>query len=182
MKKRGLLGGMIALGLMVLSAWTMGWLGTKDPVIAELEQLRDESINRHEEMTEEQKIASKKEFGKRIRKLPEEQRRQFFESSMPMFMKMAEARIDQFLEMTPKEQVAAMDEKIDEMQTRETKGLGEGNRGERWGKKSAAEVDAWRKKMLDWTTPEQRAKFEIAKQKFNDRLEERGLEPKGGFF
>ena len=48
-------------------------------------------------------------------------------------------------------------------------------------------MDEFRKKMLDWTTPEQRAKFENGMQMFNERLKERGLEPRrpapgGGFF
>ena len=47
-------------------------------------------------------------------------------------------------------------------------------------------MDEFRKKMLAWTTPEQRAKFENGIQMFNDRRKERGLDavdmPGGGFF
>ena len=40
-------------------------------------------------------------------------------------------------------------------------------------------MDEFRKKMLDYTTPEQRAKFESGIQMFNDRRKARGLEPVG---
>ena len=162
MNRRVVFGGAIGVLLVVLSAWAFGWLETEDPVVAELEQLRDEGIARHDEMTEEEKKTSRQEFGERIRDLPEEQRRKFFESSMPIFMKMAEARIDRFLEMTSEQQNAELDKKIDEMQARQTDNPGGSKRDPKWGQKSAKEIDDWRKKMLDWTTPEQRAKFEFA--------------------
>jgi Spy/CpxP family protein refolding chaperone len=40
-------------------------------------------------------------------------------------------------------------------------------------------MDEFRKKMLDYTTPEQRAKFENGIQIFNERRKERGLPPVG---
>jgi Spy/CpxP family protein refolding chaperone len=47
-------------------------------------------------------------------------------------------------------------------------------------------AEAMRKKMLDWTTPEQRAKFEHGMELMNERREQRGLPPMpargGGFF
>jgi hypothetical protein len=38
-------------------------------------------------------------------------------------------------------------------------------------------MDEFRKKMLGWTTPEQRSKFENGMKMFNDRRIERGLQP-----
>jgi len=183
MNKRTIVGGVIGVGLLVAAAWSFGWIEGKDPVVAELEQMRDESVARHDQMTDAEKKASRKEMGERVRELPEEQRRKFFESSMPIFMKMAEARLDTFLEMTPEEQRAELDKKIDRMLSRQENSSERGERDKKWRGKSDKEVDAWRKKMLDWTTPEQRAKFEIAVQKYRDRLEERGIDdPKGGRF
>ncbi len=182
MNRRGIFGAAIGLGLVILSAWAFGWLETSDPIVAELEQMRDEGIARRDQMTDEEKKASHKAFGDKIQKLPEQKRREFFESSMPIFMKMAEARIDRFLELTPEQQNAELDKKIDQMQAQQANGSGQSNPDSKRGRKSDKEIDEWRKKMLDWTTPELRAKFDIALQKFNDRLEQRGMEPKGRFF
>jgi hypothetical protein len=178
MNNRGVFGGAIAIALLILSAWAFGWLETTDPIVAELQQLRDDGIARHDQMTDKEKKASKEIFGERIKQLPKEQQLQFFESSMPLYMKMAEARIDRFLALTPEEQNAELDKKIDQMQASQAQKPSNTNQNADWAKKSPDEIDAWRKKKLDWTTPELRAKFEIAKQKYSDRLEQRGIDPK----
>ncbi len=41
-------------------------------------------------------------------------------------------------------------------------------------------MDEFRKKMLDWITPEQRGKFQNGVQLFNNRLKQRGMAPVGG--
>ena len=187
MNKRILLvGAAIGLAIFVITAWAFGRFESKDPIVAELEEIRDREFARRDEMSKEEQAASKQKFGARLKGLSEEQRRQFFESSMPVFMKMAEARIDKFLQLSPEEQTAELDRKIDKMQARRAEQAAAGqqdnqSRG-RWADKSPAEIDTWRKKMLDWTTPELRAKFEIAMEKYKDRLEQRGMEPEKGWF
>jgi hypothetical protein len=68
------------------------------------------------------------------------------------------------------------------MQAHQAKNPGQGNPDSKRGKKSDKETGMVRKKMLDYTTPELRASFDIALQKFNDRLKQRDMEPKGRFF
>lgn len=192
MNKQWTIGGAIAIVLLVIAAWAFGWFERKDPALAELEKLRDEGLSRQDQMTEDEQRASREKFGERMRDLPEEARRAFFESSMPIFMKMFEARIDRFMAMSPEEQRKEMDKRIDEMKARMNAsgqggpppGGGAGGPGGNGPRPSAQQMDEMRKKMLDWTTPKQRAKFDAAFQKFNERLEQRGMNPMpgGGFF
>ncbi len=184
-KKHSLAGATILLVLAALG-WALGWFGEgKDPAIAELEQLRDEQFAKRNEMTEDERQAGRQAFGEKMQGLSEEQRLAFFESSAPIFMKMMEARLDHFLALSPEEQRAELDKRIDESLAREkNRGgavAGGGPRGDRpGGPPTPQKMDEFRKKMLDWTTPEQRAKFQTTMQMYNDRLKERGLEPRRG--
>lgn len=192
MNKRWTIGGTIAIALLVIAAWAFGWLERKDPALAELEKLRDEGLSRQGQMTEEEQRASREKFGEQMRDVPEETRRKFFESSMPVFMRMFEAQTDRFLAMSPEEQRKEMDKRIDDMKARMNApgqggpppGGGAGGPGGNGPRPSAQQMDEMRKKMLDWTTPEQRAKFEKVMQKYSERLKQRGMDPMpgGGFF
>jgi hypothetical protein len=172
-------------------AWAFGWFegGKKysdDPVVAELEKQRDENLPKLEKMTEADRRAQRDTFRKQMEGLSEEQRMAFFESSMPIFVPMMarqfEQRYDQFMAMSPEEQQNELDKRIDEMEARGGQGDGRGGPPNIDSKRA----DAIRKKMLDWTTPEQRAKFEHGIQLVNQRREQRGLPPMpgpgGGFF
>lgn len=189
--------GAAALTAAVLTwAWAFGWFNGKqysdDPVVAELEKLRDENVPKLEQMSEDERRAQRNAFGERMKGLSEEQRMAFVESSMPifvpMFAKQFEARYDAFMAMSPEEQTKELDKRIDEMKARGGPGGGPGGgRGGPPRNMDPKKAEQIRKKMLDWTTPEQRAKFENGLQRFNDRLKERGMEPLppgpgGGFF
>jgi hypothetical protein len=174
---------------VVLWAWMMGWFDGKnysdDPEVAELEKLRDENLPRMESMTSDERQAQGAQFRRRMQGLTEEQRRTFFESSMPVFVPMMarefERRYDEFMAKSPEEQRKELDKRIDEMEAR-------GGPGPRGGgarpNADPAKLNEFRKKMLDWTTPEQRAKFENGIQMINNRRRERGLNPLtgNGFF
>jgi hypothetical protein len=175
------------LALMLLVGWLLGWFQGADRQVSELEKLRDEGFARREQMSPEEQRQSGEEFRAKLQGLSEAQRQAFFESSAPIFMKMFEARLDQFFALTPEKQQAELDKQIDRMQ----RGLGQagpgggGPQGPPGGTPpSPQRIDEMRKKMLDWTTPEQRAKFESAMQMFQKRLQERGINPPsgGGFF
>jgi hypothetical protein len=116
----------------------------------------------------------------------EEQRMAMFEQMapfiVPMFMKQFEKRYDEFMAMSPDEQRRELDKRIDEMQSRGDQGGPGGNRPNIDPKK----MGEFQKKMIAWTTPDQRAKFDNGMQMFADRMRERGLNPPpmpgGGFF
>lgn len=177
MKRNKTLVAVTAIGLAITGAWLLGWFDGKPSEVAELEKLRDENFARRKEMSESDRQEARSEFRERVKELPEDQRKAFFESSMPVFLKMFEYRVDQFLVMPPEQQKEELDKRIDQMQARR-------EQGEQRKPPSADQMDEFRKKMLDWTTPAQRAKFEKALGMLGERMEERGLDPLpgGGFF
>jgi len=188
--------GVLALlvGVM-LWGWIFGWFNGKqysdDPVVAELEKLRDENVPKLAQLSEAERRSQRDAFGERMKGLSEEQRMAFFESSMPIFVPMMakqfEQRYDEFMAKSPEEQRKELDKRIDEMKVRG--GPGGGGNGGRRGPPNIdpKKAEQIRKKMLDWTTPEQRAKFENGINLMNGRLKERGMDPLppgpgGGFF
>jgi hypothetical protein len=182
MKDHRILYGVTALVVLIFAAWVWGWLDTgqysDDPKVAELERLRDANITQGEPPRE-----FREEMRTKMEGLSEEQRMAFFESSMPIFVplmaKRFEEEYDKFVELSPEEQRKKLDERIDQME----KGGGPGPGGNRppIDQKKMNEIA---KKMLDWTTPEQRTKFENGMRMMNDRRKARGLQPMppmGGF-
>lgn len=179
MKDNKVLYGITAVVIIVFGAWAWGWWDTgqysSDPQVAELEKLRDANVAKGAEPSREQR----QEMRQRMEGMTEQQRMAFFESSMPIFVpimaKRFEEEYDKFMKLSPEEQRKKLDERIDEMEKRGGGGPG-GPRGGRppIDQKKASEIA---KKMLDWTTPEQRAKFENGMQIMNNRREERGLQP-----
>lgn len=170
-------------------AWAFGWFESDrkysdDPVVAKLEKQRDAAVPKLETMTEAERRTQRDTFRKQMEGLSEEQRMAFFESSMPIFVPMMarqfEQRYDQFMALSSEEQQQELDKRIDEMEARgrapNSPESGRGGRPDLDPKRA----DAIRKKMLDWTTPQQRAKFEHGIQLLNDRRKQRGLPPMAG--
>ena len=170
--------------LAFCAAWAMGWFAdsqyNEDPEVAKLEQLRDEIL----EKGDQERRAAGRQMRDAMKNMTEQQRTSFMESSLPIFVRMGatymEKRFDEFLALSPEEQQREMDKKIDEQLAREKKrnAAGGDDRPRRGPPKmSADKMDEFRKKMQDWTTPEQRAKFQTVISMYNTRREERGLEP-----
>lgn len=205
MLKRSILGVAAVVLLGFLTAWAFGWFSSSkysnDPKVAELEKLRDETIVKQIQFPdnpppakqetpsaeEQAQRASAEQFRDKINDLSEEQRQSFFERSMPIFIeKMSEQfdkRYEKLMAMTPAERNKELDKAIDQMEKRSAAGKGPGGKGPGGGgppRMDPQKMDEMRKKMLDWTTPEQRAKFENSIQMLNDRRKERGLQPMGG--
>jgi len=106
-------------------------------------------------------------------------------------MQRMEERMDQFFALSPEEQQDALDEQIDRMERwRQRREQGNGNReqsgrgrgGPDRGRRGDGPRDPneWRRRMLDSTSPELRAKFTEFSRLMSDRRKERGLPP-GGF-
>jgi len=191
MNGRTIGGGVAAIICALVAAWALGWFEgqaySDDPKVAELEKLRDENVPKLQSLSEDERRAQREQFGKQMQGLTPPQRMAFFESSMPVFVPMMarefEKRYDELMAKSPEEQRKELDKRIDRMQGRGGPPGPGGSRPNIDPKK----MDEIRKKMLDWTTPEQRAKFENGMQLMNQRRKERGLEPLppgpgGGFF
>lgn len=150
-----------------------------DPEIAKVEKERDREFSDPDAMNDKQM----KEAGKRLWKmadgLSDEQKKKLWESSaslfVPMMMKREEKKWDDFLALPPAEQQEKLDERINQQLAWESKRSDEQKKPRR--NYSAKEADEFWKKMNDWTTPEQRAKFETIMTLYNARRAERGLEP-----
>jgi hypothetical protein len=164
MDKRWLGGGSALVALLIALAWWLGWFNSEDPLIAQT-------------------------------RVAIEQRMAMFEQLMPlivpMFMRQFENRYDTFMAMTPEQQRTEIDKEIDKYQKRAAAGqtVGQNGGGDGGGGRpqmDPAKAAAFQKKMLAWTTPEQRAKFQNGMMLFSNRMKERGLTPPqmpgGGFF
>ena len=187
-----------AIGALLVAcliwAWALGWFGggkaySDDPEVAELQKQIEENAPKFEQLSREEQRSQGDAFRKRMEGMSEEQRMAVMESVMAVWIPMAASRFEQeydkFMAMSPDEQRRELDKRIDDMQKRGGPGAGNGRGG---GPQNIdpKRADAFRKKLLDWTTPEQRAKFENGIQLFNNRRQERGLPaitgPGGGFF
>jgi hypothetical protein len=185
--------GALAIACLIW-AWALGWFeGGKaysdDPQVAELQKQIEDNAPKFQQMSREEQRTQGDAFRKRMEGLSDEQRLAVMESAMAIWIPMAARRFEQeydkFMAMSPDQQRQELDKRIDDMQKRGGAGQGSG-RGGGPPNMDPKRVEAFRKRMLDWTTPEQRAKFENGIQLFNNRRVERGLPPisgpGGGFF
>ena len=182
MQKKTMASGIVFLAVLIgLGFAIANWNGdySDDPEVAVVEKERDREFADPDDMTDKQM----REAGDRLKKMAEglndEQKKKLWESSasifVPMMMSREEKKWDEFLALPPDEQKKKMDERIDKQLAREAD-----QDNEQKNKRpqfSAAQADEFWKKMNDWTTPEQRAKFETIMSMYNDRREQRGLEP-----
>jgi hypothetical protein len=186
MKDHKILCGVTAFAVLIFAAWAWGWFDTgqysEDPKVAELEKFRDANITQGEPPRE-----VRQEMRDKMEGLSPEQRMAFFESSMPIFVPMMAKRFeeeyDKFAALSPEEQRKKLDERIDEMEKRGGPGGPGGPSGNR-PPIDSKKMNEIAKKMLDWTTPDQRTKFENGMRMMNERRAERGLQPlppMGGF-
>jgi hypothetical protein len=182
--------GVVALVITgLLWAWTLGWFSGKkysdDPQVAELQKLVDDNAPKLNQMSDEQKRAGRDDFRKRMEGLSPDQRQSVMEGIMPVMVpimaRQFENRYDEFMKKSPEERRKDLDKEIDRMEKAKNQaGAGGGPPGGGMRNMDPKKADEFRKKMLDWTTPEQRAKFENGIRMFNERRAERGLPPVNG--
>jgi hypothetical protein len=181
MDKRKLTIGAMMLGALVLAAWAFGFIGGTDPVVAEMQQLRDQMF----QLPESERRAQWEQFRERMDSLTDDQRRALREGGREQWQQMAQRRMDEFFALPPAEQDKRLDEMIDRMMERrrereQNPNAGRGGRGDRGANLSDAQREQRRKERLDRTSPKMRAQFTEFRDRMNDRLEERGLPPMEG--
>lgn len=167
-------GGAVALALA--AAWAWGLFATEEEqFIAEIKDLAQKPAS------EENRDAMRSAMRQRFEGMSPEQRRATFEQMAPVFIPMMAARFeseyDKFMALSPEERQRELDKRIDEMEKARANGQGPPRGGPGDPQPSGQQIDEFRKKMLDWTTPDQRAKFENGMMMMNERREERGLPP-----
>jgi hypothetical protein len=188
MNKKIVGGGVTAILLLLLGAWWMGWLTEQeDPLITQMREIAAAPPEQRDDP------AVREQFRERIQGMNDEQRAAMFEQMAPIFIPLMMTRFtaeyDKFMAMSPEERNRELDKRIDEMQARG--GPGGGGGGGPGGGPGRANMDPkkmaeFQKKMLGWTTPEQRSKMQNGMQMFTDRMKQRGMDPPpmpgGGFF
>jgi len=189
MNKKMVGSGMAAILLLLLGAWWMGWLTKQeDPLITKMREIAAAPPEQRDDP------AIREQFRERMQGMSDEQRAAMFEQMAPIFVPLMMTRFtaeyDKFMAMSPEERNRELDKRIDEMQARGGPG-GPGGGGGQGGGPGRGNMDPkkmaeFQKKMLGWTTPEQRSKMQNGMQMFANRMKERGLTPPpmqgGGFF
>lgn len=202
MNKKTIAGGVVALLLFVLGAWWMGWFHQEEKFVAEIRELAAEP------QTKENQQAMRNVMRERFEGVPEDQRMAVFEQLAPIFIPMMMSRFtadyDKLMAMSPEDRIKEIDRKIDEFAKRGGPpgmgGRGPGGGGPPGGaggpggpggggnrpQMDPKKMAEFQKKMLAWTTPEQRSKMDNGMQMFTARMKERGMDPPpmpgGGFF
>jgi hypothetical protein len=172
-----------ASGLLILlaAAWMFGLFGGTDPVVAEMQQLRDQM----RDLPEAQRRAQWDAYRQRMETLTEEQRNAL-RGDRGQWQQFAQQRMDEFFQLPPDAQRQRLDEMIDRMEQRrkERAQNPNANRGNRGGDRNRnltdAQRDQRRKERLDRTSPKMRAQFTEFGRRMNDRRAERGLPPVEG--
>ena len=178
-KKKATIGTAVGLALLLLLAWSLGFLGGTDPAVAEVQRVFDEAIANGgpppREMMQQQ-----------MSQLSDAQRRQFFMQNRDTMREMMTRRMTETLQLPPEErqrEIAARADRViemrqggDEPERRGPPGGGPpGGRG--FGEMSQADR---MKRILDFTTPEMRGAFTEMKRLIDDELASRGEPPLEG--
>jgi hypothetical protein len=182
--KNATIGGGTAIVLLLLLAWWLGWFQREDEFVAEIREIAAAPES------DENRDAMRDAMRERFQGVPEEQRAQMFEQLAPIFIPIMMARFeteyDKFITLSPEEQNRKLDERIDEMTKRGGPRGGPGGQGAGRPAQDPKKMAEFQKKMLGWTTPEQRSKMQNGMDRFANRMKERGLTPPpmpgGGFF
>jgi hypothetical protein len=179
MNKRGAVVSSVILLLVILAArWA--YFRT-DPVVAEMQQLRDEMMA-NRDLPEADRRAQWDSFRQRMDGLSDAQRQAVWENGRDRFGQFGRQRMDEFFQLPKAEQQKRLDEIIDRMQARQNNGGGRGGPGG-WGggrNMSDAQRDQRRKEMISRTDPKMRAQFDQFRQMMGQRMKERGIQGQPG--
>lgn len=170
------IGGLIVLAL---AAWLFGFFGGTDPVVAEMQQLREQM----RDLPEAERRAQWESYRQRYEGLTEAQRNALRDRGQ--WQQVAQQRMDEFFQLPPDRQRQQLDEMIDRMEQRrkeraQNPNANRAGRGDRGRNMSEAQRDQRRKERLDRTSPKMRAQFTEFGRRMNERRAERGLPPVEG--
>lgn len=174
-----------------------------DPDVVRVQQMQEKLFDPNAKMSDDDRMKGFREMGEASRNLTDEQRMQIMREN-PMAKRMRQSVVDYF-DLPEKDRVALLDKHIDEMEKmrkdfakrmkdRQAKGGGPpggfgggppgggpgGPRGA--GGPSGSDRNERAKKMLDNTSPQERAMFGEYFKQMSDRRQQRGLPPMGGPF
>jgi hypothetical protein len=189
-KKKALIGTVIAILIMSVAAWGMGWFRGTDPAIAELRQLGDQMWDKN--LPEAQRDQLRQDFRQRMESMSDDQRRAFFDSNRDQWQQRAQQRMDEYFAMSKADQQKRLDEIINQMMKPRTNGPpgangqngGRGGNGANRGpggpggrNMTEAQREERSKRRLDQTSPKMRAQFAEFRRQLDDRAQKRGIDP-----
>jgi len=168
------------------AAWAMGYIGGTDPVVAEMQQLRDQMFA-NRDLPEDQRRAQWQDFRQRMDGLTDAQRQALREGGRERWQQFGQQRMDEFFKMSPDEQRQRLDQMIDRMLARQKEraqnpnvnananGRGPGDRGRR--NLTEDQRDQRSKERIARTDPKMRAQRDKFRDMMRDRMKQRGLPP-----
>lgn len=160
----------IMLLVIAVAAWA--YFRT-DPVVAEMQQLRDEMMA-NRDLPEADRRAQWDNFRQRMDGLSDAQRRAIWDGGRERF---GRQRLDEFFQLPRAEQQKRLDQMIDRMQARkQNPNAGRGGRGGGRGNMTEGQRDQRRKEMISRTDPKMRAQFDQFRQMLGDRMKQRGIQ------
>jgi ABC-type transporter Mla subunit MlaD len=180
MKRKGIIGGIVAVLVLVAAAWGFGLFGGTDPVIAKLQEIGDQMQDKNLPDADRDRLRG--EFRQQMDTMTDAQRHTFFEANRDQWQARSAQQMDQFFAMSKADQQKRLDEILNRMnQPRENQRQGANNgRGNR-PNMTEAQREERSKRRLDSTTPKTRAQFSAFRQALEQRAQQRGIKlPPGG--
>ena len=200
----------LLLGLVSVGAWWGGWFGVKeDPRLTELKTVMAEAAAKYppdqapKNMLETAaRVGTMVSVMAKIQSLPEELRPKAMEEGRKLMMKGMEARVDSYFAAPPNQRQKLIDDQLKQMQSMQKafegsrsmfQGLGgQGGKGGAAGNQQQAaggpgprseeDRSAWRKRMIDGSSPSQRARWTEYFGEFEKRRQALGMGGGGGPF
>lgn len=172
-KRTTIVSGVVLLLVIVAATWAYF---RADPVVAEMQQLRDEMMA-NRDLPEADRRAQWDNFRQRMDSLSDAQRRAVWDGGRERF---GRQRMDEFFQLPRAEQQKRLDQIIDRMQARQNNGGGRGGPGRGGRNMSEAQRDQRRKEMISRTDPKMRAQFDQFRQMMGQRMKERGIQGNPG--
>jgi len=190
-KKIALLTLLVALGATI--AWALLPQGV-DPQVAKVTELQQKLFANgpggNSTTTPDERRKAFREFRQELEKLTDEQRDQWMRDHPPPFARAMQKRIRDFFELSPDKRKEALDRSIDEGEARrremEKRFAANGGRpggfGPPFGGRNmdSQQRASMAKRMLDNTSPQDRAQMSEYGRQMQERRRERGLPPMRG--
>ena len=200
----------LLLGLVSVGAWWGGWLGAKeDPRLTEVKTVMADAAAKYPPdqapknmLDTAARVGTMVSVMAKIQSLPEELRPKAMEEGRKLMMKGMEARVDSYFAAPPNQRQKLIDDQLKQMQSMQKafegsrsmfQGLGgQGGKGGAAGNQQQAaggpgprseeDRSAWRKRMIDGSSPSQRARWTEYFGEVEKRRQALGMGGGGGPF
>lgn len=202
MKKKNVLAVLLLLAVFAVAAWAF-WPAGPDPQLAKVAALQEQAFKPDSKATPEERRKTFEELRTEAEKLTPEQRGELMRTNPPPFMREMQKTISDFAELPENKRKEFLDKHIDRMESRRKEmqkrfadrgaagpggppggpggGPPGGGRGG-FGGNDPQRRQEMQKKMLDNTSPDDRAKFGLFFREMAQRRQERGMPPMRGPF